>query len=60
MNVKESNFKFYIYSLFLDNFWVLIVMILRKLCKIHGVKKLLNNALGHNVEQPTSIERYVD
>ena len=27
MNVKKSNFKFYIYTLFLDHFYVLIVMI---------------------------------
>ena len=27
MNVKKSNFNFYIYTLFLDDFCVLIVMI---------------------------------
>ena len=54
MNVKNSNFNFYIYTLFLDHFCVLIVMIPCSLCSIHGIEKLLNNVFGHNVEQPLS------
>ena len=51
MNVKISDFNSYIYTLFLDHFCVLIVKI-RSYKKISGVEKLLNNAFGHNVEQP--------
>ena len=54
MNVKETKFNSYIYTLFLDHFCVLIVMIRCKLYKIHGVEKLLNNVFGHNVERPSS------
>ena len=39
MNVKKSNFNSYIYTLFLDHFCVLIVMIRCSLCNIHAVEK---------------------
>ena len=48
MNVKQSNFNSYIYTLFLDHFYVLIVKVRYYLCKIRGAEKLLTDLFGHN------------
>ena len=49
--VKKSNFNSYIYTLFLDNFSVSILMVRCKLCKIRRIEKLLINLFKCYIDQ---------
>ena len=50
---KISNVSSYIYPFLLDHFYAHLVAIMQILCKIRSSEKLLTNAFGHNVEQPS-------
>ena len=54
MNVKKSNFKSYIYTLFLDHFCAQTVVVRWNLCKLRSSEKLLTNMFGHKVKQLSS------
>ena len=51
---QNSNFNFYIYTLFFYHFCVFIVMIQWNLCKLGGTEMLLTYDFGHNVKQLSS------